>query len=81
MASKVFTIESNQLYNNRFLEDLIQKNFDTVSWIDSTGFVDDNVFCFWSSKEKNEHYLIELKASGDLDNKKARAEKTALLEE
>lgn len=46
MASKVFTIESNQLYNNSFLEDLIQKNFDTVSWIDSTGFVDDNVFCF-----------------------------------
>lgn len=33
------------------------------------------------SKEKNEHYLIELKSSGDLDNKKARAEKTALLEE
>ncbi len=31
--------------------------------------------------EKNEHYLIELKASGDLDNKKARAEKVALLEE
>ena len=30
---------------------------------------------------KNEHYLIELKASGDLDNKKARAEKNALLEE
>lgn len=58
MASKVFTIESNQLYNNSFLEDLIQKNFDTVSWIDSTGFVDDNVFCFWSSKEKNEHYEI-----------------------
>ena len=31
--------------------------------------------------QKNEHYLIELKASGDLDNKKARAEKMALLEE
>ncbi len=31
--------------------------------------------------EKNAHYLIELKASGDLDNKKARAEKSALLEE
>ncbi len=30
---------------------------------------------------KNEHYLIELKASGDLDNKKARAEKNALLDE
>lgn len=36
---------------------------------------------YFYSKEKNEHYLIELKASGDLDNKKARAEKSALLEE
>ena len=38
--------------------------------------VTDNYFY---NPEKNEHYLIELKASGDLDNKKARAEKTALL--
>lgn len=36
---------------------------------------------YFYSEEKNEHYLIELKASGDLDNKKARAEKSALLEE
>ncbi|MDO5396422.1 MAG: TdeIII family type II restriction endonuclease [bacterium] len=40
--------------------------------------VTDNYFY---SAEKNEHYLIELKASGDLDNKKSRAEKSALLEE
>lgn len=40
--------------------------------------VTDNYFY---NEEKNEHYLIELKASGDLDNKKARAEKQALLEE
>lgn len=40
--------------------------------------VTDNYFF---NPEKNEHYLIELKASGDLDNKKARAEKSALLEE
>ncbi len=40
--------------------------------------VTDNYFY---CKEKNEHYLIELKASGDLDNKKSRAEKSALLEE
>ncbi len=40
--------------------------------------VTDNYFY---SKDKNEHYLIELKASGDLDNKKARAEKSALLDE
>ena len=36
---------------------------------------------YFYSKERNQHYLIELKASGDLDNKKARAEKSALLEE
>lgn len=40
--------------------------------------VTDNYFY---NADKNEHYLIELKASGDLDNKKARAEKSALLEE
>lgn len=42
-----------------------------------THVTDNYFYC----KEKNEHYLIELKASGDLDNKKARAEKSALLEE
>ncbi len=42
-----------------------------------THITDNYFYC----TEKNEHYLIELKASGDLDNKKARAEKTALLEE
>ena len=36
---------------------------------------------YFYSREKNEHYLIELKASGDLDNKKAKAEKSALLDE
>lgn len=30
---------------------------------------------------KKEHYIIELKAGGDLDNKKSRAEKIAMLEE
>lgn len=42
-----------------------------------THVTDNYFYCI----EKNEHYLIELKASGDLDNKKARAEKNALLEE
>lgn len=32
-------------------------------------------------KETNMHYLIELKIGGDLDNKKARAEKEALFEQ
>lgn len=36
---------------------------------------------YFFNEETNEHYLIELKASGDLDNKKARAEKEALLEQ
>lgn len=32
-------------------------------------------------KENNMHYLVELKIGGDLDNKKARSEKEALLEQ
>lgn len=36
---------------------------------------------YFYNSAKNEHYLIELKASGDLDNKKSRSEKSALLEE
>ena len=40
--------------------------------------VTDNYFY---NPKNNVHYLIELKTSGDLDNKKARAEKSALLEE
>lgn len=40
--------------------------------------VTDNYFY---DSTKNEHYLIELKAWWNLDNKKARAEKIALLEE
>lgn len=36
---------------------------------------------YFYNKEKKEHYIIELKAGGDLDNKKAKAEKTELLQE
>ena len=32
-------------------------------------------------RETNAHYLIELKIGGDLDNKKARSEKEAVLEQ
>lgn len=49
---------------------------NTISY--ERSHVTDNYFY---NPEENEHYLIELKASGDLDNKKARAEKSALLEE
>lgn len=56
--------------------------FSTIVPRDITSFrrshVTDNYFY---SPEKNEHYLIELKASGDLDNKKSRSEKSALLDE
>lgn len=57
-------------------------NFDVIYPKNTYSFerthVTDNYFF---NPEKNEHYIIELKASGDLDNKKARAEKSALLEE
>ncbi len=57
-------------------------DFSSIYPKDITSFkrthVTDNYFY---NKDKNEHYLIELKASGDLDNKKAKAEKSALLEE
>ena len=36
---------------------------------------------YFYNEEKKEHYIIELKAGGDLDNKKAKAEKIALLQE
>ena len=56
--------------------------FSSIYPRDITSFkrthVTDNYFY---NEDKNEHYLIELKASGDLDNKKAKAEKSALLEE
>ena len=62
-------IEHYSLYTSIFPKDVTSYKRTHVT---------DNYFY---SKEKNEHYLIELKASGDLDNKKARAEKSALLEE
>lgn len=36
---------------------------------------------YFYKPETNEHFIIELKAGGDLDNKKAKAEKIALLNE
>lgn len=36
---------------------------------------------YFYNNEKKEHYLIELKAGGDLDNKKAKTEKLAMLQE
>ena len=57
-------------------------NFTTIIPKDITSFKSTHVTDhYFYNAEKNEHYLIELKASGDLDNKKARAEKSALLDE
>lgn len=36
---------------------------------------------YFYNEKKKEHYLIELKAGGDLDNKKAKTEKLAMLQE
>ena len=36
---------------------------------------------YFYNQDKNEHYLIELKAGRDLDNKKSKSEKQALLQE
>lgn len=36
---------------------------------------------YFYNEQKKEHYLIELKAGGDLDNKKAKTEKLAMLQE
>lgn len=52
----------------------IPKNVDSYQTIHAT----DNYFY---NRETGEHILIELKAGGDLDNKKAKAEKIALLNE
>ena len=62
-------VEHYSLYNP-----MIPKNIESFKKIHKT----DNYFY---SPEKHEHYLIELKAGGDLDNKKARSEKEALLEQ
>ena len=53
---------------------IIPKNIDSFKMTHAT----DNYFF---NEEKKEHYIIELKAGGDLDNKKAKAEKIAMLEE
>lgn len=68
MTSKIFNVELKQLENTLFLEDLIRENFHTINWIDSTYFVDDNVFCLWNSKEKSEHYEIIIIAKNEKKN-------------
>lgn len=58
------------------------ENFSSVQPRDITSYITshetDNYFY---NPNKKEHYIIELKAGGDLDNKKAKAEKIELLKE
>lgn len=53
---------------------IIPPNIDSFKMTHAT----DNYFY---NEEKKEHYIIELKAGGDLDNKKSKSEKIAMLNE
>ena len=62
-----------------------KEDYESFSWVrprDITSYLTshetDNYFY---NPHKKEHYIIELKAGGDLDNKKAKAEKIELLKE
>lgn len=62
-----------------------KEDYEKFSWVkprDITSYMTshetDNYFY---NPEKGEHYIIELKAGGDLDNKKSKAEKIELLRE
>jgi hypothetical protein len=54
------------------------KNVKTKSKVEEKTHVSDY---YLFDKETNQHFLIELKIGGDLDNKKARSEKEALFEQ
>jgi regulator of RNase E activity RraB len=62
--------------NNADYEDLITEGDDT-----SQEIIRHESDYYLIDKETNHKYLIELKIGGDLDNKKARSEKEALLEQ
>ena len=58
------------------------ENYFVVQPKDITSFRTHHVCDNWFYDEKKKtHYLVELKAGGDLDNKKAKSEKIALLKE
>lgn len=58
------------------------ENFFVVQPKDTTSFKTQHVCDNWFYDENTKtHYLVELKAGGDLDNKKAKSEKNALLKE
>ena len=58
------------------------EQFFVIQPKDTTSFKTKHVCDHWFyDKEIKTHYLVELKAGGDLDNKKAKSEKLALLKE
>lgn len=58
------------------------ENFFVVQPKNTTSFKTQHICDNWFYDEKIQtHYLVELKAGGDLDNKKAKSEKLALLKE
>lgn len=70
-------------YNDHVLPK--KEDYENFTWVkprDITSYITyhetDNYFY---NPDKNEHYIIELKAGGDLDNKKSKAEKVELLRE
>lgn len=58
----------------RFLINLGKDSFSTVNKTHVSDY-------YLYDRERDEHFLIELKIGGDLDNKKARSEKEALFEQ
>ena len=58
------------------------ESFFVIQPPNTTSFKTQHVCDNWFyDEEKRTHYLVELKAGGDLDNKKAKSEKNALLKE
>lgn len=70
-------------YDNHTLPEISHyANFETIIPKDITSFRKTHQTDNYFYNEKNgEHYIIELKAGGDLDNKKSRAEKLEMLKE
>lgn len=78
-----FYMHFRHLYNEHITPK--KGDYEDFTWVkprDITSYLTshetDNYFY---NPEKKEHYIIELKAGGDLDNKKSKAEKIELLKE
>ena len=79
----IYISKDRTWYTGKMLMDIdVYKNFTCLKPSNISSFLTshetDNYFYDETTKK---HYLIELKAGGDLDNKKSKAEKIALLNE